>query len=161
MKSGIELIQELLEEVRTLNKRFEITEQNVKLLLQKVNVNVAPQQTIAQPTILANDSPVKIKSVEPEPEPAISELQKNANGSTRVIGKVQDGESRIISGLPVKIYNIGNQLVKDTKTNRAGEWMCFLTRGVYYAKYQLDGQMPTQVNFKVGDGQTIVRVANN
>lgn len=154
MKSGIELIQELLEEVRTLNKRFEITEQNVKLLLQKAN-SVA--QPIPQPTILANNNPVQIRSVAPEPEPVVLETQKNSG--TRVIGKVQDSENRIISGLPVKIYNIGNQLVKDTKTNRAGEWICFLPRGIYYAKYQLEGQIPTQVDFKVSDGQTIVRVA--
>lgn len=161
MKSGIELIEELLQEVKTLNKRFEITEQNMKLLLQKVNIGaiLQPPITQTQPTILANDSPVKIKSVVQEQEQTV--LDSTKNSGTRVIGKVQDSQSRIISGLSVKIYNIGNQLVKDTKTNRAGEWMCFLPRGVYYAKYQLEGQMPTQVDFKVGDNQAIVRVANH
>jgi len=150
MKSGIELIQELLEEVKTLNKRFEITEQNVKLLLQKVN----GQSQMA--SVVATISSAQIKSA-PIEEPTI--LPPKSTNGTRVIGRIQDDSGRIITGLPVKIYNIGNQLVKETKTNRAGEWMCFLPQGVYYAKYQLEGKMPSQVDFGVVKDQSIVRVA--
>lgn len=158
MKSGIELLEDLVEQVKILNKRFEITEQNVKLLLQKAN---SSSSTASQkPIIMANDAPVKIKSVAPEPEPVALKMPPNSSNGTRVIGKIKDKEGRVLIGKEVKIYNIGNQLVKETKTNRAGEWMCFLPKGSYYAKYQVPGQMPTEASFQIAEGESIVRIAS-
>lgn len=161
MKSGIELLKELIEEVKTLNRRFEITEQNVKLLLQKSNAQVPVPE--GKPMIMANDAPVKIKGVAPEPTAATLKMpppQLPNDGMTRVIGKIKDPEGRIISGLSVKVYDVGNRLVKDTKTNRAGEWMCFLPKGMYYAKYQIKGQMPMKADFHIDEGQKFIRIAN-
>lgn len=157
MKSGIELLEELIEEVRTLNKRFEITEQNVKLLLQKANT-----QPEAKPMIMANDAPVKIKAAESEPPKpkGITADQIPDDGKARVIGKIRDSEGRFLSGINVKVYNIGHQMVKNTKTNRAGEWTCFLPKGVYYAKYQVQGQAPMKADFNIEEGQKIIRLAN-
>jgi len=158
MKSGIELLEELIEEVRTLNKRFEITEQNVKLLLQKSNV----QASEGKPMIMANDSPVKIKGVAPDPTSAAPKMppQIPNDGMARVIGKIKDKDGRVVSGVNVKVYDVGNKMVKNTKTNRAGEWMCFLPKGVYYAKYQLKEQMPMKADFHVEEGQKFIRIAN-
>lgn len=155
MKSGIELLEELIEQVKTLNKRFEITEENVKLLLSKTN---AQASVGGAPKIMANDSPVKIKAVKPEKKKEPPKIPND--GMARIIGKIKDPEGRVISGLNVKVYNIGNQLVKDTKTNRGGEWMCFLPKGVYYAKYQVKGQTPMRADFRVEEGQKIIRIAN-
>lgn len=167
MKSGIELIEELLEQVKILNKRFEITEQNVKLLLGKAN---NPGLAAGDPgvQIMVNDAPVKIKSTVPEPDvsavpipiavvPAQDSVPPNTS-SARVTGKIKDKEGRVLSGINVRVYNIGDQMVKNTKTNRAGEWMCFLPAGKYYAKYRVEGQMTAHADFQVVEGQKIVRI---
>lgn len=156
MKSGIELIEELIEEVQTLNKRFEITEQNVKLLLQKSNAP-APE---GKPMIMANDAPVQIKAVERKPKELKMPPQIPDDGMTRVFGKVKNKDGRVISGLNVKVYNIGNKLVKDTKTNRAGEWICFLPKGTYYAKYQVKDEMPMKADFLVEEGQKFIHLSS-
>ena len=52
-------------------------------------------------------------------------------------------------------------MVKETKTNRAGEWMCFLPVGKYKAEYKLEGIVDSSVNFQIKSGQTLLRVAQS
>lgn len=81
---------------------------------------------------------------------------------------VQNGEETVpIPGLAVKIFDAKDQLVKETKTNRAGHWMSQLPPGQYVVSYEGDfkGQalVPINKNFEVPSslpkGQSFVEVA--
>jgi len=81
---------------------------------------------------------------------------------------VQNGEDTVpIPGLAVKIFDAKDQLVKETKTNRAGHWMSQLPPGQYVVSYEGDfkGQalVPINKNFEVPSslpkGQSFIEVA--
>jgi hypothetical protein len=81
------------------------------------------------------------------------------NTTTRVMGKIKDTNGRFISGVNVKVSDKNGQVVKETRTNRAGDWMCFLPPGQYDAEYYLKNIVHNNVRFNVEEGQTVFRVA--
>lgn len=81
---------------------------------------------------------------------------------------VQSGDDTVpIPGLAVKIFDSKDQLVKETKTNRAGHWMSQLPPGKYVVSYEgeFKGQslVPINKNFEVPKtlpkGQSFIEVA--
>jgi hypothetical protein len=153
MKSGIEMIENLCRKVELLNKRFEIIEQNTKELLNRANgfTKPVPQQDVSKPSI-ASTAPV----------PQIAEEQpkeQKAPNSIKVMGKIKNKEGKSVSGVNVKIFNSNNQVVKETKTNRAGDWMCFLPPGKYGAEYFLENVIQANVGFNISPEQKLLRVA--
>lgn len=156
MKSGIDLLNELIDQVKLLNKRYEVIEQNVKMLLARSN-GQAPQ------AVLANHAPATIKPTiappqqQQAPKPQVKKTIANSN-HTRVIGKIKDNEGKVLGGVEIKVYDANNNIVKQTKTNRAGDWMCFLPPGQYAANYFLEGQVNGNATFSVSSDEKIVRV---
>jgi len=152
MKSGIEMLEELKESLDLLNKRYEVIEQNMKEILDRMNGFRVRQEAQAKPMIA---------STVPQPDIQAATIQTEkatAAGTTKVMGKIKH-ENRAVIGVSVKILDNQGQTVKETKTNRAGDWMCFLPAGRYKAEYKLEGILNASVNFKVTPGQKLLRVA--
>jgi hypothetical protein len=145
MKSGLELLEELIEQVKLLNTRFEVTEQNIKILLNKSN-------ELAKPQIQANNQLATVKPVEVKPPEPIPK------GGIRAIGKVIK-DNKIVINVEVQVFDKENKLIKRTKTNRAGEWVCFLMPGTYAIHYFLKNVLDANATFTIGPEDKIVRVA--
>lgn len=146
-KSGIEILENLEEAVALLSKRFEVMEQNTKEILNRLNMN--------------QNKPTMKETVQERPTitstvPAPTEEQLPA--TTKVLGKLKNKEDKMLAGVLVKIFNSGNKVIKETKTNRAGEWMCFLPPGYYKAEYLLENIINANVSFSVSPEQQLLRV---
>lgn len=68
--------------------------------------------------------------------------------------KFDKGDKTVpLSGISVKIYDAQDNVVKSTKTNRAGHWMSHLPPGQYVALFEgaIDGKklLPQNKNFEV------------
>ena len=152
-KSGIDILKELLDKVNLLDRRFAVIEQNTKELLNRANLEAT------KPKIMVNNEMPTIKSSIPEPTVAPATEPPKKRLDTKIIGKIKNREGKSLIGASVKVYNDKKQLVKDTRTNRAGDWMCFLPPGTYAANYFLEGQISANAVFTVTKGEKIVRVA--
>lgn len=143
MKSGIEMIEEILKKINTLDRRFNVLEQNTKELLNRANT---------KESIKTADSP----KIAPAKEVKIPKTQKE---TVKVFGKVHNKEGKIIIGVNINIEDENGNLIKQTKTNRAGEWMCFLPIGNYKAHYVLEKLIDTTVTFSVKPESKMIRVS--
>ena len=160
-KSGLEMIEDLLEKVELLDRRFTVVEQNVKVLLSRANGYIPQVPQALPPKLTASSSP-SIVGVEPSVtsmEAMNASVMKATTNNTKVMGKIKNKDGKSIIGATVTITNENGDVVKQTKTNRAGDWMCFLPAGMYKAKYFLDNIINAEINFKIGPEQTIIRVA--
>lgn len=162
MKSGIEMIEDLCRKVDLLNRRFEIIEQNTKELLNRANGFEKPiAHDIGKPITEDIGKPM-IASTTSVPAVALQQaelIEQKASNNTKVLGKIKNKEGKAVSGVNVKVFNDKNQVVKETKTNRAGDWMCFLPPGKYGAEYFLENMIQANVSFRVSSEQTLLRVA--
>lgn len=164
-KSGLEMIEDLLEKVELLNRRFVNVEQNVKELLSRANGFVPQIPQLAQPESL----PPKLEAPGPSiagVEPSITDMEamnasvmKATTNNTKVMGKIKNKEGKAIIGAQVTVVKENGEIAKQTKTNRAGDWMCFLLPGMYKARYFLDKIINTTVAFDVSPDQTLIRVS--
>ena len=156
-KSGIQMLEEIINSVTLLNKRYEVIEQNMKEILNRMNGFNNQQISVNQQT-----SKPKIESTSPLTidNNVLKVNQSSLHKSTKVLGKIKHDNKALI-GVFIKVKNMDGQIVKETKTNRAGEWMCFLPEGKYKAEYKLEGILDSSVNFKIESGQTLLRVAQH
>lgn len=178
-KSGLEMLEDMRLKLEAMERRFSNMEFMLKELLNRVNGGEKKQQQ-EKPVISATAELPKIDNIAPNcacPTPtnkvAIGQVKKeikigdppvnsqasNTDGKIKILGQIKNKDGRLVSGVNVKIFNASNQIVKETKTNRAGEWMCLLPSGKYKAEYLLDDIVSGSVNFNALPGQTLVRVA--
>jgi len=130
-KTGIEILTELVEQVRLLNKRIDLLDQNVKTLMNKTR-----EQKPAETKI---DPKPQIQAIDPPP-PKQGKMtiltEKPRSGvmtSGRLVVKFGDKQTPIADA-SIKIFNDKDVLVRETKTNRGGIWMCLLPAGKYVAE---------------------------
>jgi hypothetical protein len=143
-KSGIQMLEEICEQVMLLSKRFAVIEQNTKELLGRANGHFKPE---SKPTITS----IGIESAEQKSIPS--------GLTTKVIGKIKNSEGKLVSGVKVKISNAQGNTIKETKTNRAGEFMCFLPPGTYKTEYFLENIINASLNFNINKDEKVVRLA--
>ena len=160
MKSGLDLLKEIYEKIEELNRRYAVLEQKMDLILNRAN-GFAPSTQTSQ--VMINDQPVSIKGTTPTPDaPSIKvgpERPKlSPKNMARVTAKIKDESNRALIGVRVRVFNDKNQVVKETKTNRAGEWNSFLPPGNYGAEYFLNEVINANVNFVVETKVKVVRV---
>lgn len=84
---------------------------------------------------------------------------KQRNPNTRVFGKFSDNRGRPVFDIYVSIYDSANNLIKETRTNRAGEFNSFLPPGDYSAEFLKEGMAPQFKSFKVMPGQQAVQLS--
>jgi len=160
-KSGLEMIESLLEKVELLDRRFITVEQNVKELLSRANgfVPNSKPSLKSEPTIKQGPSILGTEPNATEINAMNAGAMKSATNTTKVMGKIKNKEGKSLIGVNVTVVNESGDVVKQTKTNRAGEWMSFLPSGKYKARYFLEKMINTTVGFNVNPDQTLIRVA--
>jgi len=150
-KSGIQMIEELIDKVELLDRRFIIVEQMMKELLNRSNKE---QNTVK---ISSPNPKIEISPIVKSEELKIGDVKNSKD--TRVMGKIKNKKGQAIIGVNVKVFDENNKVVKNTRTNKAGEWMCFLAPGKYIAEYMLENIINANVNFNITPGQTLIRVS--
>jgi hypothetical protein len=152
MKTGIELLQDLFEKVELLERRFTLIEQNTKEILNRLNVqSMVPSAPLPEPK---NNMKPMITSSVPMPT---NEPQEQSGAMTRVMSKIKNKEDKMMAGVSIKIYK-NDVFIRETKTNRAGEWQCFLAPGNYRADYFQENVINTSSFFTVTSDQQLLRV---
>ena len=184
-KSGIEMLEMILARLDFLEKKIDVLDQNIKKIANSTKmaemINKAagtPVETYAKankPKIQVAEA--KDKKVAPpngmrfkfEPtdaskvvQPAVATPAKRtvqAVHNVIVKGKmitVAGDKSIPLTEVAVKIYDAKDALVKETKTNRAGQWISHLPPGKYIAEMTglFNGQelIPQNINFEIPEG---------
>lgn len=190
-RSGIEMLAELLAEVKLLHQKVDLLDRNLKAVANSAKladlvtkasgtkfdafaraggvqaqavdakeiIQKAKDQTqsgmrfkfepadaskIKQPNLLANKARVPVM-----------EVPKKAIVSGKLVTMNKD-QALPLSQVDVKIFNDKDELVKETKTNRAGHWVSHLPAGKYAVSFsgEVDGKKLSPINkiFVVPEG---------
>lgn len=120
-KSAIDIIYELEEKVKGLEKKLKSSEGKIDLILAKVDKLSKPA-----PVVKINSQQENVSQ---------QKVQKLLLGGVKVFGYVINKSKQPISGVQVKLYDETNELVKDLKTNDDGYWEVRLPGGRYGVEY--------------------------
>lgn len=154
MKSGLEMLEELLNKIDALDKKIDILDQAVKKMANSTKVSELLEKSASKHLKgwgnHPNQEKVKLMTTAsstqkvPEDIPVIKTPYKKIEGPM-VKGKmILNGESpQPLIGLQVRIFDSQNNLIKVTKTNATGTWMCRLQGGQKYA-VEITGQFKGQ-----------------
>ena len=135
-KTGIDVLMELVEQVKLLNKKVDVLDQNIKVLM---NANRTPTPKAAPkpaPSAQAVEPPVKSTN-KPDDPARFAIIKTKGTGGIMVNGSVSlliSGKDTPVSEGIITIYDETNQVVRQTKTNRGGKWVCLLKPGKYAAE---------------------------
>jgi hypothetical protein len=150
-KTGLEILTDLVEQIRHLNQRIDLLDQNVKTLMNQTRIN-PPEKTI-KPQIQAITPPP------PKPGKMMIQTDKPKKEGVMANGKLVilvDKKPTPISDAIIKIFNEQDKLVRETKTNRGGVWMCCLAPGKYVVeitgKYKGKDLVTQNKNFVIPTG---------
>lgn len=186
-RSGIEMLEELLNEVQTLRKELKILDQKVAQIANSAKIAEIANKALGTPLEdFVRSKPQAVAAAEPEAAldaehvgikkfnfersdaAKTDQVQPRGRGqakATLVSGKmiVQiGGKDTALSGLNVKIFDKTDKLVKQTKTNRAGTWMSHLHAGKYVAniegKHKGQDLVPVNLKFEVKEGMKELEV---
>ena len=168
-KSGIDLLQELIQKVDILSKKVDVLDQNVKKMINA-------QRPIGQ---IKKANAEVVSDVKAEIQKTKSNIEKVRFGFDRsaakdnsqkptvtmVRGKMAaelDGKEVPLIDISVKIYNDKDQLVKETRTNRAGVYQFALPAGRYVAefsgKFRDQDLVPQNKTFEIKPGDSEIEV---
>lgn len=163
-KSAIDIIYETYDLLQKLEARIELIEKNINLLNDKANGRLL--EAIA--TDLPKGHLPNVKQSTPpsgEKSATVGKKEKHQTSSvtprqnTKVTGKFADARNKPIAGIEVTVVDANNNVVKQTRTNRAGRWMSYLPPGHYSAEFIKEGMQPTFRVFQVISGQTEIEIA--
>jgi hypothetical protein len=183
-KSGIEMISELLMEVKMLRKEIKVLEQNVKKIANATKVSEIATKALETPLKdWVKPSSPSIKSVsgksiekknlrfkfEPVDASKIKQEQPNRSRLKPTMcmcqGKMivtKDGRAVPLPGLSVKVFDDKDNMIKTTKTNKAGTWMSQLPPGNYIVniegKFNNKDLYPVNLPFVVKEGMQNLEV---
>lgn len=131
-KTGIEILSDLVASINLLNQKLELMDINIKLLMNRVNV----LDTAHKPKLPVSQTKMpQVQAVEPSEKKMKIELTKKPG--VMVNGKVviSEGDKNIpVYDAIIKVYDAADKMVRETKTNRGGEWRCMLKAGSYIAE---------------------------
>lgn len=188
-RSGLDILKELLLEVQTLRKEIKVLDHKIAHIANSAKIaelagkirNVPEPKT--KPKVEAAAPPVKVQAVDGPNQTGIKQFkferndasktnQTNASRSKRspkktfVKGKMVtniDGKQVLLSDLNVKIFDAKDNVVKETRTNRAGQWMCSLESGKYVVniegEYKGNELVPVNIPFEVKEGMKDLEVS--
>jgi len=192
-KSGLDMLEELVAEVKRLNQKVSVMDQ----LLKKV----ANSAKISELATKALDTPLKdwarsggvkqqpkAQAFDPKSdknkEPKGLRFNFESNDAAKIMPKTNAqetkkqsvmcmcegkmvansrGETIAIPGIDVSIFNDKDEMVKKTRTNRAGAWLSQLPPGKYVAlcegKFQGKPLHPVNIKFEVKPGMEKLEVS--
>jgi hypothetical protein len=191
-KSGIELLKEIANRLALLEQKVDILDRNMKIIINNTRLvttaKISAAGPIVNPTPVVNEpkatehlinmtgktgfSNFKMEVVDASKAhdgAILAQKQRVVVKNIVCTGKMvteADGKLVPLSDINVKIYNDKDVLVKETKTNRAGQWVSHLPSGCYVALFEgvLNGKalVPQNRNFKVPEslpeGQKMLEV---
>ena len=172
-KSGIEMLEEILNRMYILEQKLDILDRNIKIIMNNTKKgDHQPKLSAVNP--VQETKPVKepIKEMVADPKQTsgfknfkmeMSDASKMNTGEVLaqrqrapvknivVKGKMvlQDGGKLVpLSNISVKVYNDKDILVKETRTNRAGHWVSHLPSGKYVANFsgENNGKKLVEIN---------------
>lgn len=127
-KTGLDVLTELVDEIKLLNKKIDLLDQNVKILLNKDKGKVIT-------TVQAID-PSKIQAPKEQGKMIIKKEYPKRVGAMaggKIIATVDKIQVQIYEA-DVRIFDEKNIVVKETSTNKSGVWQCLLKPGKYVAE---------------------------
>lgn len=143
---AIEIIYALFDEVKKLNKKVDIVDNNIKLLnnkVSKLNKLISIQDVkkpVTQPTAVA---------VQGKVPPA--QKGKLVIGNIKTFGRIANKEGAAISGVEINVYDVAGQIIKNKKTNKEGYWDVRLPPGDYGVEYKRAGFKAVNLNIKLDE----------
>ncbi len=169
-KSGMEILEELLFKIDILTKKVDVMEQNIKKIANSTKLTELLDK--AQENKVAGWTKPVLKTEEPKmrfkfESSDATKMKQNAPLVPKarpakvamVKGKMVtliENQSVPLSDITVKVFDGKDKLVKETKTNRAGQWMAQLAPGKYVAeitgKYKGQELIPQNKVFEVPNG---------
>jgi hypothetical protein len=181
-KSGLEMLEEIIERLNMIDKRLNIMDQNIKTIANSAkiadlvdklsNTPLDNWSKAIKPGIQKENAKDKIKDIkksfsnfkfessdgskDKDRAPVSKKRSPSVTSNIMVRGKMvaNAGEQTLpLANISVKIYDAKDNLVKETKTNRAGQWLSQLAPGDYIALFEgeLRGKklVPQNRNFTV------------
>jgi len=131
-KSALDKIDEIHSLLTALNNKVDLISANVDLLQGKATKKMLADIDISALTASAAPRPT-VKAPAP----------KAKTTKVRVFGKMYSADQKPVLGATVKIINSSNQVIKTTKTNKAGQWLAFLDPGKYSIRYLKENMPPS------------------
>lgn len=164
-RSGIEMLEEVLDRLSTIEKRLDVMDNAIKAIANSTKLAELIQKAsgtpldgwakAAKPGIPADTKKraeeikekAGFKNFSFQPADAATANTVKPNRSARakpqknimVKGKLKiqkNGEAVPLASASVKIFNAEDKLIKQTRTNRAGHWMSQLPPGRYVALFE-------------------------
>ena len=166
-KTAIELIYEMHAMLESLDSRMSMLEKNVLILNDKFNGELLREVRKGMPMGLSADTPSAENEILRPQGPTVigpDRLKQNPQPknllrqNVKVTGKFLDMRQKPIFDIEVTIIDANNTVLKQTKTNRAGQWISFLPPGQYSAEFVKEGMAPQFKTFQLIEGQTEVEV---
>jgi len=181
-QSGIDMISELLREVKLMRKEIKILDQNIKKVANSAKISEIANKVMNTPlkdwAIHSTTKGAKIEQATAqtrtidknnlrfgfEPQDASKTKQEKPNRARSPVscmcqGKMiadYAGKPVPLPGLSVKIFDSKDKLIKETKTNKAGVWVSKLPPGNYVAniegKFRNKDLFPVNLTFCVKPG---------
>jgi hypothetical protein len=143
--SALDVIFEIKQILKVQQKQLELISKSILILDDKINRSNLFKQP-AQPAAVS--ATAVVDTVRAPVQPANAAPAPSQKLNIRVFGHIHDADGKAISGIDIKILDTNDKPVKQTKTNRGGEWFCFLPPGKYTAEFNGKG---IQSDFRVFD----------
>jgi len=156
-ESALDVIFQLKDMLKAQQMQISLLQKSVSMLDAKLNGSLFASISEAMPKAAQLTEPVAIKI--PAQVPAQEVVKQVPRQNIKVRGLLQDDSGKNLHGVDVKISDANNKVVKQTKTNRSGEWMSFLPPGKYTAEFIAPGMQPDFRVFDLLPGQGEVDVS--
>ena len=158
-ESIIDVILEIRDNQRKLDKRLALMEHNLAILNSKANGELiaAVREHISVDAIKIGKPELKAP-VSKKPAPKISKGSAQPRKNTNVFGTIVNGRSKRLADVTVKIMNTKGEVLKVVTTNRAGLWRAFLPPGKYSAEYTKAGLPPQFRVIEIKEGMKELQV---
>lgn len=168
-RSGLDMLEEVLLRMDRLEKQNAMMERLIKQIANSAKISELTQKTMEK-MVREKVSKARAEPFDPTKMLDVSKeksgvVQKKKIKSCACQGNliIQDGKKEIpLPDMHVMIMNDRDELIKETKTNRAGAWMAWLPPGKYvmFAQGEYHGQevYPVNINFEVKEGVESLKV---
>jgi hypothetical protein len=159
-KDPIEVLHEIHAAIFEIRGQMAVLDNNVKLLQARLNGD-GGRPTLSPTTahLVAIPPPPPPQDTPPAPQISLPDAPAApSNGGAMVTGKVLSDEGKPLPSIAVKIMNSDKKVIKETTTNRAGQWIAKLRPGKYIAKAIFDNRPAQFKMFDVVEGQSTLDV---
>lgn len=168
-KSPLDLITEIHAFLSRLDIRMAALDTRLAILEQKI-APMPVQMSAVRPTITEITSEPRPPAAVPKPGPRIelSDDEFSAKALTpdnakakspdrissiKVFGRMKDPTSKPMIGVSISVTDNTGKIIKTTKTNAIGDWVCFVPPGNYAVEFTKPGMRPQFKPIKLLPGQ--------